>query len=287
MKSWDRHQIVNLLLAAGRIAMRHYDTPRREVKDDGSLVTQADHEIEAFFAQHFSDSEQGVYLVGEETVAEHDEAYLREALAQTMYVVDPIDGTACYAHHVPIWGISIGFAQGGVLTEGAIYLPVLGELFISDGDQVYWTEDVTSPAPYWEQLEVAPKPFKPTGLVAITQKLSKRGVVDLGNPIHALACAVVPLAYLPLHRYTAYIGHLKLWDVAGGLPLLLKTGYSATLLDGTQLDGRITPDLYNLDAASRRRWKLRQPCLFAAPGTAEQLLPKLQVSGASTPSSTS
>ncbi len=281
MMDWKRDEVAALLLEAGRCALRHYETPRRQVKNDGTLVTQADQEIEALLARYLDRPEEGFYLLGEETEGSRSESYLAAALKETAYVVDPIDGTACYAHHVPIWGISLGRMRKGVLDEGAVYMPVTGELFISEGPHVYLAEAAATAdagSLTWEELTPPTAgPFRATGLIALTQDLGKSGGLSLPNPVHVLACAVVPLTYLLLGRYEAYIGYLKVWDLAGGLPLLLKLGFAATLLDGRVLDGRVDEEYYCLGPQEGQRWKLRKPCLFARPGIDAELLPRIPV----------
>ena len=269
MSPWHPPTIFAALQAAGRVALHHYETPDRQLKADGSVVTQADREIEALLTARLARPAEGCLLLGEETFEQQPPDFLRRALAGELYIVDPIDGTACYAHHLPIWGVSLGYARGGELREGAIYLPVLREIFYSDGPDVWWGQlDPQAADPLPTQLQRIPQavPTEPAGgLVAITQGVVRQCHFPPDMVLHALACAVVPLAYLLLGRYVAYLGHLKLWDLAGGLPLLLKTGFTATLIDGTPLTASISPATYTLDPADPHCWALRHPCLFGPP----------------------
>ncbi len=45
------------------------------------------------------------------------------------WFVDPLDGTTNYAHQVPLWAVSIGFAVRGEPVLGIVLNPVAGELF--------------------------------------------------------------------------------------------------------------------------------------------------------------
>lgn len=278
MHEWNKTRIAEILIEAGRMALRYYDAPQRSIKDDGSIVTNADREIEQFFQECFDRPEHNVYMIGEETESEKSADYVSRALAQTMYIVDPIDGTVPYACHVPVWGISIGLAVGGVIREGAIYLPITRELFVSDGDMVL--RAVVAPAAD-SAAEFMPVERPETartddGLIAVTQDITKIGGIGVPNPVQALACAVMPLSYLLLGRYMAYVGNLKLWDLAGGLPLLHKLGIGATFLCGKELSCRISDDFYFLDKGRSDTWKIRDSCLFAAPPIAAALLPTIR-----------
>ncbi len=224
MHDWSRPAVAALLAECGRIALAHYERPRVSVKDDRSVVTEADRQIEGLLAAELDHPSQGSWLIGEETVASKDESYLQAALAARAWVVDPIDGTAPYSHHIPTWGISVGLARSGRLEQGAILLPATDELFVSEGDRVYYgrggggaspsdAADITDLARGGDALDEH-------GIIAITQEMAKWGRVDLPNQVQALGTAVLPLSYLCLGRYEGYIGRLKLWDFAGALPLL-------------------------------------------------------------------
>jgi len=267
MAGWDRDAVVNLLMDCGRIALAHYDDPKRELKADRSLVTAADRAIEERMAAVLDDPGTGSYMIGEETIDRRGEDYVRDALAGTAWVVDPVDGTAPYAHHVPTWGISIGLMVRGVLTEGAVLLPPTGELFTSDGEAVYFARDCrpgrSGPVDL-RRLEPTPRPWDDGAMIALTQSVAKRCVLGIPNPVQALGCAVMPLPYLLLGRYAAYVGSLKLWDFAGGLPLLLKCGFVGKLRGGRRVGPDVTDGLVHLEADHPRRWGMKDLAVFAA-----------------------
>jgi len=265
MDLWNRREIIGLMQAAGRIAFKHYEAPHASLKGDESIVTLADREIEAYFTERLDRPEAGQYLLGEETIEGKSEAYLEAALKHTAWVVDPIDGTAPYSNHIPIWGISLGLMRGGRFVEGAIYLPVTREFLMSEGDRIYYTSDLglTGEAVLAPFVPVR-HPWSDSRLLALTQGVAKRGSVDLKNPVMANCCAVMPLAYLLLGRYQAYLGSLKLWDFGGGLPLLLKAGFTVKRLDGVSLGAEVSPRDYHLEAGHPRRWRTKTDLVFAA-----------------------
>ncbi len=45
------------------------------------------------------------------------------------WFVDPIDGTNNFIRHIPMYAVSIGYEQDGVMTAGAVYDPLNHELF--------------------------------------------------------------------------------------------------------------------------------------------------------------
>lgn len=251
-------------MESGRIAISHYERPFASLKTDMSLVTRADHEIEQYLETIFDRPNEDCYLIGEETIHKKPESYIRKAFEHTAWIVDPIDGTAAYAHHIPTWGISIGMMMKGVLKCGAIYLPVTGELFMSRGSndgQVLYGRDIF-PFSEYETVQYEPiwreeaKPDK-SGMIAVTQSVAKGKGIKVTNPVQALGCAVLPLVYLMLGRYMAYVGTLKLWDIAGALPMLSASGFHIQLKDGTPVTCEVNDALYHLSADDANRWKLR------------------------------
>jgi myo-inositol-1(or 4)-monophosphatase len=267
MRDWQRAAVVDLLVECTRIALEHYERPRRELKDDLSLVTDADRAVEQRMARSLDRPEDGSWMIGEETIARRGEDYIGAAFGGTAWVVDPIDGTAPYAHHVPTWGISIGFMRRGVLEEGAIILPATGELYVSDGPEVY--TGTSSEERGWDYadlspMRVSPRPIDDGGMICLDQKSVRGMLIRKPNPLQALCCAVMPMAYLCLGRYAAYVGRVKLWDAAGGLPLLLKCGLVARTLGGDPLDGRVDEEHWHLAADDPGRWLMKEPAVFAA-----------------------
>lgn len=266
MKNWDVEKVVFLLVESGREALRHYDSPSVSLKEDRSIVTQADKAVEALLAREFDRPSEGARMIGEETSASMDEAYIEGALSETAWIVDPIDGTAPYSHHVPTWGISIGFAEGGAIKEGGIFLPVTGEIFVTAGPRV-----LSACQPRWRAAaDFAPLGDMPVkrcrlddaGLVSISQGLAKRGKINLRNPVQALCCAVMPIPYLCIGRYMAYVGTLKLWDYAAGLAIIRNCGFAARFVGGGEMTGRVEEDCVTRKSG-QSRWSARDDIIFA------------------------
>jgi myo-inositol-1(or 4)-monophosphatase len=266
---WNRDEIAELLLEGAAIARRVKQEMSFELKPDLSIVTPADREIEILLSKRLEDPARGLYLIGEETVAEKGEDYLQAAFRAEAFVVDPIDGTAPFAHMLPNWGISVGRMVNGSLTDGAVYLPEtgMGELVISDGGAVL---QGTRSGRSWDWKELPPRrdAFNDQGLVAITQNLAKWGKVHLRNPVMVLGAAVVPMVGLVQGRFLAYIGSVKLWDIAGSLPLILRHGFAVSVMEGQdrrEVSARVEERTYHLEPHHPKRWALRSDLVICRP----------------------
>ncbi len=262
---WRPSSVAKIMKSCSEIALAHYNAPAAELKSDHSLVTLADHAIESFLEGLFDRPEEGIYIIGEETISGRSSDYVKAAFSGVAYIVDPIDGTAPYAHHIPTWGISIGRMESGRITDGAIYLPITDELFITDGDEVRYgpidgplvsVEPQTSRVPAGRRTE--------SGMIAVTQSVVKGPGMRVRNPVQALGCAVLPLCYLLLDRYIGYVAKVKLWDVAGVLPMLEREGFTCRLVDGTKIGTEVNDSLYRFTGEEGDLWKLRARMVCAA-----------------------
>lgn len=265
--SWQRERIVGLLREAGNLALSWKKSLKRERKADQSIVTQADLAVEALLCGELERPDEGVYFIGEETLAQKGEDYIQKALSGETYVVDPIDGTVPYAYGSPNWGVSIGHLIDGEITDGAVYLPDFGELVINEGaDVLEGTRQEDSF--HWRTLPEAQPDGGENAPIAITQKVAKRGQVFLPNPTMVLGAAVVPLVGLTQRRFVGYLGSVKLWDIAGSLPLALRRGFVASLfVDGErrELTAEVNDATYHLAADDQHRWWLRSNLLVCHP----------------------
>lgn len=269
---WTIESISPLLLECAKIALKYYDNPTRTIKSDNSIVTEADRDIEAYLESVLSSPETGNYLLGEETIKSRDENYIECAMKNRAWVVDPIDGTAPYSFHIPIWGISLGLMENSILIEGAIYLPVTKEMFITSDGKVFYAvftesfsdKTVLSKIDFQilDPSNIDQASFEKTGILSITQSMAKKGKMETNYVMHSLCCAVVPLSYLCLGRYAGYIGTLNLWDLGGGLPLLKNMGFEISFLDGTPLGREVTAEKYFLSPTDSKRWKAKGAVLF-------------------------
>lgn len=254
-------------MECGKIALKFYENPPFEYKADHSVVTIADKTIENYLAGFFDKPEEETYMIGEETSSGRDEKYIEAALTSTAWIIDPIDGTAPYSNHIPLWGTSIGFMKNGKIQEGAIYMPVSGEIFITDKDKVYYAADIR-PDEKFDMAKLKPFPKKTyeineAGIISISQKISKEGSYGGYNPVLTLCCCVYSTTYLFLGRIMAYFGTVKLWDMAAALAIAEKLNFDGNLVSGEKLGTDVSERLYYLSADAEHRWSLKGNFILA------------------------
>ncbi|POR02198.1 hypothetical protein AU468_06300 [Alkalispirochaeta sphaeroplastigenens] len=274
---WKIEEIRDLMVAAGKIALSHFEAPATEYKADHSLVTAADREIEQFFTEQLRPSpETGTTLLGEETWEKLDARTRENLFRGATWVVDPIDGTAPYANHLPSWGISLGLLLEGRFAEGAIFLPCSGELFITRKGLVLYEQGPRDPRGWaFENLQplAAPeRPYRPGGMVALPHEIARTTRFPGPNPIQVNGCAVYSLTNLFQGNYLAYIAKIRLWDVAGAIPMLQNLGFLIHFADGRALGPSVTDQDWVLDPRDPNLWKSRGRLYTArSPETLEEI----------------
>lgn len=108
-------------LRAGDMTLRHFGgLVEHEDKHDGSPVTQADREAEAYLRREIEARWPDHGIVGEEFGTVRGDA-------RTRWVLDPIDGTRSFMRGVPLYGVLIGIEQEGAPVAGVAHFPALRE----------------------------------------------------------------------------------------------------------------------------------------------------------------
>ena len=177
------------------------------------LVTEVDHQSEAFllgevqrdFPDHHIFSEESGVIQGND---EH------------IWYIDPLDGTVNYAHHIPIFCVSIAYVSKGGLSLGAVYDPLRDEMFTAERGKGAFLNGarlhVSSTTELQKSLLVTGFPYDawntPQDNFANFVKFGKlsRGVRRLGS-------AALDLAYVAAGRFDGFWElSLKPWDVAAG-----------------------------------------------------------------------
>jgi len=275
---WTIDVILDLFRAAGEIALRNYDAPRVEVKSDLTAVTNADREIERLFATRFDRPAEGIRMIGEETVESREESYLAAALSEECFVLDPIDGTAPYAANVPLWGVSLGYMRGGELVEGAIYSPVRDEAFVTCRGTILRARRVLSGAPEVEPFIPVKPAYTPALPICVAQNAARGWEIGFPNQIFVWSACVAVYDCLLRGKVYGMIQRCKLWDMAGGFPLLKLAGFAACRKDGRELGLDIVKsgDFYLENGP--RRWRQKDYVVIAPdPQAAEAIWNQVKV----------
>ena len=110
---------------AGKIARAFFGgSYKRWDKGKGNPVTEADLAVDRFLNERLRAARPGYGWLSEET-----EDDLARLATESVFVVDPIDGTVAFMKSRPHFTICAGVVCGGVPVAGAVYNPITEECF--------------------------------------------------------------------------------------------------------------------------------------------------------------
>ena len=121
----DRLETVAMEVAreGGKLLMSRFRTDIEVFhKGEVDLVTEVDLAAERLIVSRISSAFPGHTILAEEN-------HSAPKSGSHTWIIDPLDGTVNYAHGIPIFAVSIGLEIDGELACGAVYNPVLDELF--------------------------------------------------------------------------------------------------------------------------------------------------------------
>ena len=220
--------IKRLALEAGRLTLEGYGKCDQMPKDNEAgyydIATIYDFRTEELVRQRILDRFREPIL-GEEDGLIGD----RETARQTLWIVDPIDGTFNYQRGLPLYGVSIAYCEQGLPVCSAIYLPVLDQLFFAArGSGAFLVEGgASTPAPVRvsQEREIDRLVISLDGndTYSLAAACAAQGVP--WRSLRFLMCAIASIAYLASGSVDLFTdASLNLWDCAAGDLVLQEAG---------------------------------------------------------------
>lgn len=209
---------------AGERAMAYFDGSAGDLEVEAKenpldMVSIADKNVEAIIRDQIGDAFPEDGFLGEEMGIEKGDN-------ECLWVIDPIDGTACFVNQMPSWCISLALVVKGQIELALIYQPCGNELFT---------------AKRGEGAFVNGEPIK-----ASDAKTVGDGVMGLGMSHRTTSDAIIPfikdlldregifmrngsgalsMAYAAAGRLIGYFEpHINPWDCMAGILLMTEAG---------------------------------------------------------------
>jgi myo-inositol-1(or 4)-monophosphatase len=159
--------------------------------------------------------------------------------SDTVWIIDPLDGTTNYLHGFPVFAVSIGVQIKGRMEHAVVYDPLRQELFTATRGQGAHLEGRRIRVSGQKQLE---RSLIGTGFPFRQADQEIGPYMDmLGNVIRSTAgvrrpgAAALDLAYVAAGRLDAFWETgLKSWDLAAGSLLIREAGGIISGLDGSE-----------------------------------------------------
>jgi myo-inositol-1(or 4)-monophosphatase len=192
-------------------------------------VTEADHAAEKAIIDIIQENHPGHFILSEET---------GEIITDSEYkwIIDPIDGTINFANGIPICCVSIGVEKAGKMIMGAVYAPILNELYFAQTGFGASLNDkkihVGNKSEVIKSCLVTGFPYTyldaPNGPLQVFEKLIRKGV-----PVRRLGSAAIDLCWVAAGRFDGFYEHkLSAWDSAAGSLIVQEAGGKVTDFEG-------------------------------------------------------
>jgi myo-inositol-1(or 4)-monophosphatase len=229
------NDLKTLAYEAGKIQRTGYEQPLQiKHKGEVDVVTEVDFRCEALVIDYIHSHFPGHSIVAEESgVTAGDHHY-------TWYI-DPLDGTINYSHGVPIFCISIAYAENGNMKYGVIYDPMRDECFSAEKGKGAWLNDQPMHVSQTTRLNDC---LMVTGFALVTRNASGEKVqpenlinferlMMVTQGVRRLGSAALDLAYVAAGRMDGYwdMG-VKSWDIAAGALMVEEAGGKVTTVTG-------------------------------------------------------
>jgi len=220
----------NMARAAGEILRAGYER-EHQIKYKGviDLVTEVDRKSETLLLSEIQKRFPESHILTEES----GEIQGRD---ESLWYIDPLDGTVNYAHGIPIFSISIAYASRRTMKLATVYDPMRDELFSAElGRGAHLNGRELHPSTTTDlqhSLLVTGFPYDAWN----TEQDNFANFVRLGKltqGVRRLGSAALDTCYVAAGRFDGFWElSLKPWDIAAGGLIAEEAGARVTDMEG-------------------------------------------------------
>lgn len=218
---------------AGRSLVRDFgEVEQLQVsrKGPGDFVSAADHRAEEIIFEELSRARSDFGFLMEESGVKGPKD------AESIFIIDPLDGTSNFLHGIPHWCVSIGLETKGEIVAGIVYDPVKDETFRAEKGNGAFMKN--------KRLRVSGRKTLDDAMIATGQPkrekakqeqfmMEYRAVMEKAPGIRRFGAAALDLAYIAAGRYEGFWERgLNAWDMAAGYILVKEAGGMVSDIEG-------------------------------------------------------
>lgn len=204
----------------GAFALAYFNDRDRlgiTMKGAQDWLTVADGAVEARFREKIAALFPGDGVMGEEQGG---------ASADRLWIIDPIDGTANFAHGDLQWCVSVGYLERGVPVFGYIFAPALNELYSAMSGQGAFLNGRRIKASDSADIGRATLEIGWSNRRPLEKYLAQvESCYRAGASVKRGASGALGMAHVAAGRTDGYAeAHINAWDVAAGVVLAREAG---------------------------------------------------------------
>jgi myo-inositol-1(or 4)-monophosphatase len=218
----DRREALcrDMVIEAGRLAMQGFVAAGNggtSMKGRQDFLTETDGAVERYLRSRIAEVFPEDGFLGEETGGSFE---------PSLWVVDPIDGTANFARGIPHFCISVAFLREGDIELGAICNPAFDELHFARRGSGAVRNGAAIKVAATVDYQQASVELGWSTRVPDADYLGALGrLLDLGVNVRRSGSGALGLAYVADGRSDAYAEiHMQPWDCLAGLLLVREAG---------------------------------------------------------------
>lgn len=216
---------------AGAILFRYFNEGFSiRTKGIADLVTDADVAAERRIVEIIRDAFPDHAVLGEEENA-------GDSRAEHLWVIDPLDGTTNFAHHIPHFAVSIAYLYRGQAECGVVWNPIREDLYIAQkghgvthngkpirvGPQKSMSESLIGTGFYYDRGAMMEATLAAIG-DCFRQQI---------HGIRRFGTASLDMAHVATGLYGAFFEYqLSAWDFAAGKLIVEEAGGKVTTCNG-------------------------------------------------------
>ncbi len=248
------------VLRSSRIISEHWN---RQVKifhkGPTNLVTETDIAVEKYLSDALKKLLPDAGFLGEESSS----SIVSDSMKSLVWIVDPLDGTTNYAHHIPFVATSVGLWSKEHMLLGVVNCPLLDECFWAGfglGAFVGRKANINFYSAFMDKIDERDLfeeilPLKVSSISDLTSVLLATGfpystenrmpdlikrlqrVLPVTQGLRRCGAAAIDLAFVAAGRFDAYYeAWLAPWDTSAGWLLVEEAGGKVTGLKGAPYD---------------------------------------------------
>ena len=204
---------------ASKVIIRDFgEVEKLQVSKKGpkDFVTKTDKRVEEILIDELTKSKKNFSFITEET------GKIENKDKESVWIIDPIDGTINFLHGIPHFAISIGLKINGEIISGLIFDPIKNEIFYAEKDSGSYFNN--------QRIRVS----KRTNLNECLFASNQEGVIYANQTLEMRqsGSAALDLAYVGSGRLDGtFYNNLNIWDIAAGLIIVKEAGGNINAID--------------------------------------------------------
>jgi myo-inositol-1(or 4)-monophosphatase len=216
-------QVLAWTKQAGQIVRAKFDDEHTiGYKGAVDVVTEADKASEDYLLAQIRQHFPGHAVITEES-GELD------GDSENCWIIDPLDGTINYAHHLPIYSVSVAYRHHGELVLGVVHDPSLEECFYAEKGKGAFLNDkkiVVSQTPELIKcLLVSGFPYERQSAAYQRALRLFNHMTTISQGVRRLGSAALDMCYVACGRLDAYYElSIHLWDIAAAALIIQEAG---------------------------------------------------------------